>query len=92
MRLSEDKARQISHECFDALIESRTVDLAGDEVQVRREIKIAVTEWLKNEEAIEESVRKTIRSYSRKVPEGTPEYDLLFQKHYKEELVKRGKL
>lgn len=92
MRLSEDKVMHLSHIAFDALVKSGASSLTSDDYRVRKEIRNIITKWLKTEEEIEEAVRKTIRSYSRGVVEGSPEYDVLFQKHYKEEMGKRGKL
>lgn len=91
MRLSEDKIRHLSHLMFDALPEGGA-RITADDAKVRREIKNLLIRWLKSEEEIEDSVRRTIRSYSRNIQEGSPEWEVLFQKHYKEELIKRGKL
>ncbi len=90
MRLSEDKVRHLAHLVYDTLLKAG--DVTVDDARARRELKSVITRWLKAEEEIEESVRKTVRSYSRNIVEGSPEWDVLFQKHYKEELTKRGKL
>lgn len=91
MRLSEDKVRHLAHLVYDTLI-ATGAEATHDDARARRELKGVITRWLKAEDEIEESVRKTIRSYSRNVVEGSPEWEVLFQKHYKEELSKRGKL
>ncbi len=91
MRISEEKTSHLAHIVFDALTKNGAVRLLVDDAKVRRELKQAVARWLKAEEEIEETVRKKIVSYSRKITEGSPEWDVLFQKHYLEELNKRGK-
>lgn len=91
MRLSEDKVRHLAHLAYDTLLQAGA-EVAVDDAKARRELKGVITRWLKAEEEIDESVRKTIRSYSRNIVEGSPEWDVLFQKHYKEELGRRGKL
>lgn len=91
MRLSEEKIKHISHLAFDTLAAGGT-RILEDDAKVRRELKGIVTRWLRSEEELYEAVRRTIRSYSRNIVEGSPEWDVLFQKHYKEELSKRGRL
>lgn len=91
MRLSEDKVRHMSHMVYDGLSRSGAADFGPDDAKVRREIRLAMTRWLKTEDEVEDAVRKIIRSYSRNIVEGSPEYDVMFQKHYKEELARRGK-
>lgn len=90
MRLTENKIAHLSHLVFDALVKAGSVELLEEDAKVRRELKQAITRYLKKEEEIEETVRKKIFSYSRKIVEGSPEWDVLFQKHYQEELKKRG--
>ena len=82
----------MAHVSFDALFKGRAFELVADDARVRRELKQALTRGLKAEEEIEDSVRRKIQSYSRNIMEGSPEWDVLFQKHYQEELKKRGKL
>ena len=90
MRLTENKIAHLSHLVFDALTKAGAVELLEEDTRVRRELKQAITRFLKREEEIEETVRKKLFSYSRKIVEGSPEWDVLFQKHYQEELKKRG--
>ena len=82
----------MAHVSFDALFKGHAFELMADDARVRRELKQALTRGLKAEEEIEDSVRRKIQSYSRNIMEGSPEWDVLFQKHYQEELKKRGKL
>ena len=91
MRLSEEKTSHLAHIAFDALVKGGAARLMADDAKVRRELKQAVVRWLKAEEEIEDAVRGKILSYSKKIAEGSPEWDVLFHKHYQEELKKRGK-
>jgi len=91
MRLSEDKTSHLSHLVYDALVKQGAVRFLVDDAKARRELKQSIARWLKSEEEIDETVRKKILSYSRKITEGSPEWDVLFQKHYLEEMNKRGK-
>ncbi|MHB8173675.1 MAG: DUF507 family protein [Nitrospirota bacterium] len=92
MRISEDKIAHLSHIVFDALVKSGAAEALEEDAKVRRELKQAIAKSLKGEEELEETVRKKVLSYSRKIMEGSPEWDILFRKHYQEELKKRGRL
>ena len=92
MRLGDNKIAHLAHVSYDALAKGRAFELLADDARVRRELKQAITRSLKAEEEIEDAVRRKIQSYSRNIIEGSPEWDVLFAKHYQEELKKRGRL
>ena len=56
--------------------------------EVRPELIRALTEESKLEESIDTEVRKTLSSYSRPMPEGSREWEVLYQKT-REEVYKR---
>ncbi len=92
MRISEDKIAHLSHIVFDALVKSGAAEALEEDAKVRRELKQAIAKSVKSEDELEETVRKKVLSYSRKIMEGSPEWDILFRKHYQEELKKKGRL
>jgi hypothetical protein len=49
-----------------------------------------MNEYLKIEDYADENARKVCASYSRKLREGTDEWDILYNKHYEEHLSKHG--
>jgi len=49
-----------------------------------------MNEYLKIEDQADENARKVCASYSRKLREGTDEWDILYNKHYEEHLSKHG--
>ncbi len=55
---------------------------------MRPEIMRALTEESKLEESIDSEVRKTLSSYSRPMPEGSHEWEVLYQKT-REEVYRR---
>ena len=55
---------------------------------VRPEIIRALTEESKLEESVDSEVRKTLSSYSRPMPEGSREWEVLYEKT-REEVYKR---
>lgn len=91
MRLSEDRISHISHLILDKLAQDRNVDLIDAEERVLREIKRIITEELRFDDEADTVARRTIQSLSRKVPEGSCEWDVLYRKYVEEELNRRRK-
>ena len=58
--------------------------------KIRREIKRSIVSFLKVSEDIDSEVRKKLQSFSRKIVEGSPEWEVLYKKFYKEEAARRG--
>ena len=92
MRLSEDRISHISHLVLDMLMQNRNVDALQPEEKVLREIKRTMSDEFKFEDEAEAAVRRTIQSLSRRVPEGSPEWDVLYRKYMDEELRRKKKI
>jgi hypothetical protein len=92
MRLSEDRISHISHLIQDALIRNRNIDILQAEERLLREIKHTITDELKFEDEADTAARNTIQSLSRKVPEGSREWDVLYRKYLEEEMHRRKKV
>jgi hypothetical protein len=92
MRLSEDRIYHISHLITDVLAQHRNVDMIQPEERILREIKRTITEELKFEDEADTAARRTIQSLSRRVPEGSPEWDVLYRKYLDEEMRRRKKV
>jgi hypothetical protein len=91
VRLSEDRISHISHLVLDMLVRNRNVDLLQPEEKLLREIKHTLFNELKFEDEADEAARRTIQSLSRRVPEGSPEWDVLYRKYRDEEMRRRSK-
>ena len=91
MMLSEDKISHLSHVLLKGLMERHLVSAANDEGKIRAEIKRTIVSELKIGEEMDSAVRKKIQSYSKKVVEGSSEWDILYRKFFREEEVKRGR-
>ena len=89
--LSDDKISHLSHVLLKGLIEQNLVEPVEDEAAVRREIKRIVVAEIRVGEEIDETVRKKLQSFSRKVIEGSPEWEVMYKKFFKEEEIKRGR-
>ena len=92
MRLSEDRISHISHLVLDMLMQNRNVDALQPEERLLREIKRTISAELQFEDEADAAARRTIQSLSRRVPEGSPEWDVLYRKYMDEEMGRRKKV
>jgi hypothetical protein len=89
MFLSEEKISHLSHLILNQLKREKGCVFQGDEVQVLREIKKVFSGELKLDEDLDRRVRAKLESYSRRIIEGSSEWNVLYQKTFEEELKKR---
>ncbi len=89
--LSDDKITHMSHVLLRELRKRNLVTVKEDEGRVRRRIKKSIMDELKLGEDINEAVRRKIESYSKKIVEGSAEWEVLFRKFFREEEEKRGR-
>ncbi|MFA5072475.1 MAG: DUF507 family protein [Nitrospirota bacterium] len=92
MKLGEDRISHLSHLILNMLKQNTEVNMLLPEEKVLREIKRTITDELRFEDEAEEAARCTIRSLSRKIPEGSREWEVLFNKYREEELHRRKKI
>lgn len=88
--LTDEKISHLSHILLKRLIDNELIDIRDEEGKIRREIKRSIASFLKVSEDIDMSVRKKLQSFSRKIVEGSPEWEVLYKKFYREEAAKRG--
>ncbi len=88
MRLSEDRISHISHLISDGIWKDDLVDFEKDK-EVLDEIKRILTHYLQVEDDADEHARTTIRSLSKNIPEGSPEWEVLYRKYFEEEIKKK---
>jgi hypothetical protein len=89
MRLTEEKARHISHLIIDAIYFDDMADYDDKEL-VTAEVKKVLVEYLKHEDEIDSLVKSKIKSLSRNVPAGSREWDILYKKYFEQEMRKRN--
>jgi hypothetical protein len=92
MRLSEDRISHLSHRILDGIVRGGLITPAGAEEKVLRDIKRTITDELRFDDEADTAARRTIQSLSRRVPEGSPEWDVLYRKYREEELRRKRKL
>ncbi len=91
MMLSEDKISHLSHVLLRDLIKQELVETVEDEGAIRREIKRTILSELKIGEEIDQVVRKKLQSFTKKLIEGSPEWEVLYKKFFREEEIKKGR-
>lgn len=91
MMLSDEKILHLSHIILKGLIGKELIEVTAEEGKIRAEIKKTIISELKIGEEIGSAVRKKLQSFSRKLVEGSPEWEILYKKFFREEEVKRGR-
>jgi len=88
VKLSEDRISHIAHMILDRIYRDDVVDFE-DEEEALREIKRAIHDFFKYYDEIDGDVRKRIQSLKRKIPEGSPEWEIIYRKYFEDELSRR---
>lgn len=88
--LTDEKKSHLCHMLLKGLLDKDLIDIRDEEGKVRKQMKRSLESFLKASEAIDVSVRKKLQSYSRKIVEGSPEWEVLYKKFYKEEAARKG--
>jgi hypothetical protein len=88
MKLTHEKIVHLSHVLCAALERAPGTRLLAEHNQVRLGIVRLLKAEMQMEEEIERRVTAKIHSLRRGVPEGSPEWDILYRKYYDEETAK----
>ena len=88
MRLSEDKISHISHLLINFVLRDG-LGSVSDEPALLKTTKRIITQFCRVDDEVDALVRKRLASYSKTIPEGSREWDILYKKHFEEELSKR---
>jgi hypothetical protein len=91
MRLSDDKISHLTHVVLKGLIEQKALVPLVDEGQIRREMRRVIVNELKLADSIDEAVKRKLQSYSKKIYEGTSEWEVMYNKFFEEETSKKGR-
>ena len=89
MRFSDDRISHISHLILDLLEDESCIDKGG-KVSILHDIKKILLNYFKAEDQVDDIVRNKIRSYTRVIPEGSREWEIMYNKLFAEEMGKRG--
>ena len=91
MRMSRERIFHLADLIVKELGNAQSVHVKAPD-DVRPEIIRVLTEESKLEESIDSEVRKTLSSYSRPMPEGSREWEVLYDKTREEVFKKRFRL
>ena len=86
----EERYSDIAHKILDELYEEDLIHFDVTENRIKNIIYNAITTFMADTSEIEDAVMDKIRSYKRKFIPGTDEFDILHEKLFREELLKRG--
>lgn len=82
----------LSHLIVQALDDKNLVTWLKDRNSLRMEIANMMLDELSVEEEVEKEVQRILRSYKRKIVEGSREWDVMYQKTFEEQMKKRGRI
>lgn len=86
----EERYSDIAHKILDALYEEDLIRYDVSENRIKNIIYDAITSSIADNSEIENAVYEKIKSYKRRLIPGTDEYEILYEKLYKDEVLKRG--
>lgn len=86
----EERYSDISHKVLDELYEEDLIHFDVTENRIKNIIYNAITSFIASASEIEDAVMDKMHSYKRKFIPGTDEFDILYEKLYREEMMKRG--
>jgi len=86
----EDRYSDIAHQILDVLYEEDLIRYDVSENRIKNVIYDAMTASIADTGEIESAVFQKMKSYKRNLIPGTDEYEIVYEKLYKEELVRRG--
>lgn len=88
MKFSEGRLSYLAHRIAAALKKEGLAEVLNERLTLN-EIKHALDQQHEAEGRVDQAVRRKIASLSRKVPPGSPEWDILYRKYFEEELKKQ---
>ncbi len=86
----EDRYSDIAHKILDELYEEDLINYDVSENRIKNIIYDAITTFIADTNELENAVYEKIKSYKRRVIPGTDEYEILYEKLYKDEVARRG--
>jgi hypothetical protein len=88
MLISEDRISHLAHKIADRLWRDDLVDIT-DEPRALSTIKNSISDYFSVALEIDEMVRKKLASYSQAKVPGSRDWEILYEKLYKEEMAKK---
>lgn len=92
MKLSRERVFHLAARMVEELLATEGVAALKSADDVRTEIIRVLSDEARVEETIDAEVRKILGSYARPAPEGSPEWEILYQKTREEVYRRRFRL
>ncbi|MBC87295.1 MAG: hypothetical protein CL677_08970 [Bdellovibrionaceae bacterium] len=89
MNISEDRQSHLAHLVIDKIWQDDLVDYDDDDKAMRAG-KQGMAKFVKELADLDRVAREKVASLKRGVVEGSPEWDVMYQKYFEEELQRRG--
>ena len=86
----EDRFSNIAHLIMDYLYEEDFIHFIVNDNQVKNLIAESINSFIKGYDEADTLAYEKIKTYKRKLIPGTEDYDLVFNRLYEEELIKKG--
>jgi hypothetical protein len=88
----DDRYSDLSHKILDELYEEYLIEYDVNDNQIKNIIFNAFREYAKAYEEIDDIVYDKIKNQEKEIMPGSSEYELLYEKYFREELNRRGML
>lgn len=89
MRLSAAKINHLAHLITEVIENDPNLDVLRDTNDIRLRVKMIITDELKLEDELDRIVRQILRSMTKAPPEGSKEWDVLYERFYNEQMTRR---
>lgn len=89
MNISEERVSHLARLVVDGLYNDDVVDYSDDDAALRA-AKKGLNEFVKQLVEIDKAVTARVQSLKRGIPEGSPEWDVMYGKYFEEEMQRRG--
>ncbi|WP_373073380.1 DUF507 family protein [Sulfurimonas sp.] len=86
----EERYSDISHKILDELYEEDLIHFEVSENRIKNIIFNSITSFIADASEVDDAVMDKIRSYKKHYIPGTDEFEILYEKIYREEMAKRG--
>jgi len=86
----EDRYSDLAHQILNAIYEEDLINYDVSENRLKNIIYDAITSFIADNSEIDDAVHEKMKSFQKQLIPGTDEYELRYEKLYREELMKRG--
>jgi hypothetical protein len=86
----EERYSDLAHKILDELYEEDLIHFDVTENRIKNIIYNSITSFIADASEVDEAIMAKIRTYKKKYIPGTDEFEILYEKLYRDELIKRG--